>query len=179
MSRSVEILAADWRRLREAHPEADDRGLVEEMLGRGRGILGDPPEDRIPSDLPAPERLARLRRWFPRKAASVAVQRFDFVTSRERFALAADRERESYERHLELDKDIVPPLKEEAKALRGKIRELEARVRARGIDPDRIEPRIDWRSTLAVDAYERPRYETNETRRRAAVDFFRRVGEGR
>jgi len=53
----------------------------------------------------------------------------------------------------------VPEPKEEAKALRAEIRRLEAELRARGTNPDSIEPAIDWGRTLAVDDYRGPSYE--------------------
>jgi hypothetical protein len=112
-----------------------------------------------------------------RKAASVAIHRFELVTTRERFARAEHDEQASYERHLELHKDVVPPLKLGAKALRSEVRRLEEQARGLGIDVDALEPRIDWPETMAVDDYKPPRYETNESRRRAAVEFFRRVRE--
>ena len=56
------------------------------------------------------------------------------------------------------------------------VRRLEDHVRARGIDPESIEPRIEWSRTLAVDLYKRPKYESNESRRRATVEFFKRLG---
>ncbi len=36
---------------------------------------------------------------------------------------------------------------------------------------------IDWPNTLAVDTFEPPTYVSNEIRRRAAVEFFRREEE--
>src|SRR6266545_1561573 len=111
-------------------------------------------EDRPPVTLPSPERLARRRSTLARKAASVAIHRFELVTNRERFARAEHDEQASYERHLELHKDIVPPLKLEAKGLRSEVRQLEEEARELGIDVDAVEPRIDWPETMAVENYE-------------------------
>lgn len=177
LSLTVEILAVDWDRLRRAYPGTDERVLIEAAVDRGRRILGVPPEARVPSTASTPRPLRWLRGWFPRKAASVAVHRLDFAMGRERYVRATAQERETYERHLELEKDEVPPLKEEAKSLRAEIRWLEDELRALGIDPDGIGPRIEWRTTLSVDGYVRPRYETAEDRRRTAVELFRRVGD--
>jgi hypothetical protein len=111
-----------------------------------------------------------------RSGGGVAVQGFRLVMDRERDARAERDVVRTYERHLELDKDVVPPLKLEAKRLRAELRRLEEEARSLGLDVEAIEPRIHWPETIAVDGYEPPRYETNDERRRTAVDFFRRVG---
>ncbi|GIU98960.1 MAG: hypothetical protein KatS3mg014_0576 [Actinomycetota bacterium] len=95
---------------------------------------------------------------------------------RERLAEAERRDRATYERDLALQRDVIPPLKERAKALRARIRELEARARAAGVDPEAVAPSVDRADTLAVDDYEPPRFERDEDRRRAAIGFFRRLG---
>lgn len=176
MTAAVEILVVDWELLERANPGVPDAELAERALSRGRAIVAAPLEDRAREDLLPAERLEWLRRALARKAASVAIHRFELVSTRERLARAEEDERASYERHLELHKDIVPPLKLEAKALRSEVRLLEAKARELGIDVDAVEPRIDWPETMAVDDYEPPRYETNESRKQAAVEFFRRVG---
>ena len=175
MSRTVEVLEVDWELLRGAFPGVSDAELAERALSRGRQIVMAPDEDRHPLTLPPAEGLARRRWALARKAAGVAIHRFELVTNRERFARAEQDEQASYERHLELHKDVVPPLKLEAKGLRSDVRRLEEEGRKLGIDVDAIEPRIDWPETMAVDDYESPRYETNESRKRAAVEFFRRA----
>jgi hypothetical protein len=175
MTTSIEILASDRAILLGARPDVDGSDLASLLLERGRAIVERSIEERVPEDLPVEERIGRLRDLLARKAASVAVHRFEILAGRERALRAEEAERTTYEQHLELEKDVVPPLKLEAKALRAEIRTLEEEARRRGIDPDRIEPRIDWPNTLAVDAYERPQYETNESRRQAAVRFFRRT----
>lgn len=177
MTRSVEILAGDWRLLRDVYPETDERTLVRLALERGAEIVDGSVEERVPQGLPPEERGARLRALVARRAAGVAVLHFTLVATRARAARAEELERETYERHLELDKDVVPPLKLEAKALRAEIRRLEEEALRRRIDTSTIEPHVNWPNTLAVDTYERPQYETNESRRRTAVEFFRRVGE--
>jgi hypothetical protein len=176
MSGAVEVLVVDWEILEHANPGALDAELAGRALSRGRAIVAAPYEDRVPEDLPPAERLARLRGALARKAASVAMHRFELVTGRERLARAEQDEQASYQQHLELHKDVVPPLKLEAKALRSEVRRLEEEARELGIDVDAVEPRIDWPETMAVDDYESPRYETNESRKRAVVEFFRRVG---
>jgi hypothetical protein len=175
MSRVIEVLGVEWELLRGALPGVPDAELAERALSRGLAIVADPLEDRVPETLHPAERLSRLRAALARKAASVAIHRFELVTSRERFVRAEHDEQASYERHLELHKDVVPPLKWEAKALRSEVRRLEEQARGLGIDVDALEPRIDWPETMAVDDYQPPRYETNESRKRAAVEFFRRV----
>lgn len=52
----------------------------------------------------------------------------------------------------------------------------DVRVRAASEDPATVEPQIDWPDTLAVDTYRAPRFERDEDRRRAALEFFRRRG---
>jgi hypothetical protein len=175
MSRVIEVLAVDWEPFRLAFPGLPDEDLAERALSRGRAIVAAPLEDRVPETLHPGERLSWLRAALARKAASVAIHRFELVTTRERFVRAEHDEQASYERHLELHKDVVPPLKLEAKALRSEVRRLEEQARGLGIDVDALEPRIDWPETMAVDDYQPPRYETNESRKRAAVEFFRRV----
>ncbi|MFN2545320.1 MAG: hypothetical protein ABR600_12250 [Actinomycetota bacterium] len=176
MSGRVRILVVDWERLRRAYPDEDDRALVNEAVERARRILAQPIDETFPADLPAPERLARLRRHFAHRAGIVAAHRFTFVTGRERFARAERDEQRTYELHLELNKDLVPPLKEEAKALRAELRRLEGELRARGVDPDSVEPPVDGTKTLAVDSYEPPHFESNESRRERTLGFFRRIG---
>ena len=175
MSEFVGVLAKDWERLRSAYPGLDDLRLSDAAIRRGRDILAELPEEP-PSRATPLQRLAWLQRWFPRKAASIALQGLDLVENMGRQAEAQRVEQRSYEVHLELNKDVVPPLKEQAKALRAEVRRLEEAVRAKGVDPDSIEPRIDWSRTLAVDIYQRPKYESNESRKRATVEFFKRLG---
>ncbi len=176
MSSSVRVLRQDLELLRACHPSVTDEELVREALARAGRILATSPEERVPDHVTGPERLERLRRLLARKAASAAVHRFELVSQRERFERADRLERKTYEQHLELDKDVVPPLKLEAKELRAELRRLEREARALGIQVDEIEPAIDWEQTMFVDAYERPRYQTNEQRRRNAVEFFKRTG---
>ena len=58
--------------------------------------------------------------------------------------------------------------------MRAELRRLEGQATAAGVDLSTIEPSIDWPGTLAVDAYERPPYVSNESRRHAAVAYFRK-----
>jgi hypothetical protein len=178
MSSMVEVLGVDWELLRGAFPWVLDAELAERALSRGRQVVMAPDEDRQPRALPSAERLARLRWTVARKTASVAIHRFELVTNRQRLASAEQDEQASYERHLELHKDVVPPLKLEAKGLRSEVRRLEEEARELGIGVDAVEPRIEWPETMSVERYEPPRYETNESRKRAAVEFFRRVRKG-
>jgi hypothetical protein len=175
MSVRVGVLSHDWHLLREAYPGVTDDVLAARAIEAAERSLVLDPEDRVPDDIDAAERVERLRALLARKAGAVAVLRHEIVAGRDRFEQAEWAERDSYERHLELEKDVVPPLKLEAKALRAELRRVEREARDRGIDAEAIEPSIDWPSTIAVDAYEGPRYETNEERRRTAVEFFRRV----
>lgn len=175
MSASVRVLRVDWELLRASYPSVSDEELAREALARAGRILATAPEERVPDDVTGPERLERLGRLLARKAASVAVHRFELISQRERVERADRLERETYEQHLELDKDVVPPLKLEAKELRVELRRLEREAGALGIDVDEIEPAIDWDQTIFVDVYEPPRYETNEQRSRNAVEFFKRT----
>ena len=177
MSRSVEILLVDREALRRSYPDLTDNDRAAACLERARIVVDQPYEERVPDGLPIDERIARLRTALAQKAASVAVHRFELVATRDRLDRAKGVERATYERHLVLHKDIVPPLKLEAKALRAEVRRLEHRARTRGIDVEAIEPAIDWTNTIWVEDYEPPRYESNEDRRKATVEFFRRVGE--
>jgi hypothetical protein len=171
----VPILRADWDRLRAAYPGIDDHPLCRRALERGDEVLASDPSEPARDGDPTVEQVRQLRSFVARRAASLAVYRHELVAHRERLPRAEAAERASYERHLELEKDLVPPLKLRAKALRAEIRRLEAQARHLGLDPEAIAPRIDWPETLAVDGYEQPRYETNEQRKRTAVEFFRRL----
>ncbi len=91
--------------------------------------------------------------------------------------MSEEAEREAFLEYIKLDRDIVPLLKLEAQSLRSELRRLEEEAAGAGIDLSTIEPSIDWQGTLAVDAYERPQYVSNESRRRAAVAFFRKRDE--
>lgn len=163
MSPSVEVPAVLWERLREAFPATDEAELATLALERGRALTRreDPP---------------LLRQDVAERAAAVILLGQRLVHERRRLAEAEVRERESYERDLRLQREIVPPLKERARALRARIRELEDRLRAAGGDPATVEPQIDWPDTLAVDDHRAPRFERDEDRRRAALEFFRRRG---
>lgn len=173
----IDLLAVDLAHAQEACPGLSLEALVDTALYRGFRLAAQPIEARVPGDLPADERLPRLRTLFATSAAIVAEMRTRLVLERDRFERAAASERSAFMEHVELDRDVVPPLKLEAKRLREALLRLEDEAKARGIDTSCIEPRIDWPSTLAVDTYERPTYVSNESRRRAAVAFFRRSGE--
>jgi len=164
MTGEVRILAVDWERLLRSFPEGDPLRLAREVVDRGLAVIG---ESADPALAWAADHVQAL--------ALMAVHRFDYAAGRERFAKASEMEQETYERELELNRDVVPPLKERAKALRAEIRRLEEEARALGLDPGRIEPRVNWDSTFAVDAYSRPEYESNEARRERTVEFFRRL----
>lgn len=159
MRDAVEVPARLWEALRAAHPDASDAELAALALARGRSLEGDP-----------------LRVELAERAALVFLLRRRLARERTRLAEAERRDRAGYERHLALQRDVVPPLKERARALRARIRALEARARAAGVDPEAVAPRIDWADTLAVDDYVPPRFERDEDRRRAAIGFFRRLG---
>jgi hypothetical protein len=173
---SVDLLAEEWARLRAIRPELDDKELLAVALERGASLIERSHDERVPDNLPQNERAERLRSLLARKAATVASYRFALVTGRDRAARAERAELESYERHVDLDTQVVPPLKLEARSLRAEIHDLERRAAALGIDPDSVEPTIDWPNTFAVEGYEGPRYESNEDRKRAAIEFFRRIG---
>ncbi len=175
MTVQITVLRRDWDLLREACAGSTDAELARRAIERAARILASDPEDRVPDDLDPATRVERLRALVARKGGGIALLRYELVAGRDRFVLAAREEQESYERHLWLDKDVVPPLKLQARALRAEIRRLEREARDRGIDPEGVAPPVDWPSTIAVDGYETPRYETNGERRRTAVEFFRRV----
>ena len=175
MTTRIGILRADWQRLRLVFPDGDDIDLLRRVLERGRSVVALPIEHRVPDGLPAGERTARLRGILAREA--LATDRFALIRGRERFERAGENERRSYERHLELERDLVPPQKLRAGALRAEVRRLEAELRASGKDPSAVHPAIDWAHTLAVDDYSPPRYENAEDRRRTTVAFFRRRDE--
>ncbi len=174
MSLRVRMLAAEWELLGRAIGEPVDRRLLDEAAARGRSLLAD--GRGAPSTSAGAAPLARLRTQVVLRAAAASAYRHRLVTERHRLAVAEHEERRSYEDGLALDRDLVPPLKLRAKALRAEIRRLEAEARARGLDPDTIEPRVEWAETLAVDTYVPPRYTTDADRKRATLEFFRRLG---
>jgi len=173
----VELLAADIEHGQRARPDLSREALVVEALRRGIDIAAAPIEVRVPDDLPADERIRRLHTLFATTAASIAELRFLLVANRTRYENASSSERRAFMEFVELDRDVVPPLKLEARRLRQEVRRLEAEAARRGIDIDTIRPTVDWPTTLAVDAYEPPKYVDNQSRRRAAVEFFRRQDE--
>jgi hypothetical protein len=169
----VRILRSDWERLVRARGGEGD-GLAREVVERGLRRLADEPPEEFPPEGPSPERLAWLRRSVPRRAASVATLGHQLVTTRSRLTRAEDLEDRTYQRDLELKKDVVPALKEEARVLRRTIAELESRLRELGGNPEEVDPPVPERA-IVVEGYERPQFETNEGRRKAAVEFFRRL----
>lgn len=176
MSELVRILKADLDHARAARPELSHDELIAEACRRGVRIAADD-GPTTGSDDPGRSRMKSLRARCAASAASVAELRTLLVTDRERFAGSVEAEREAYLDYVGLDRDVVPPLKLEAQRLRAELRHLENEATAAGIDLVTVEPSIDWPGTLAVDAYERPQYVSNESRRRAAVAFFRRRDE--
>lgn len=174
MRRTLEVLAVDWERLRRARPSMRDDTIAEECITRGHQVAGQLERMSSPSSGAWPEDLQSLRARFVQEAALVAVHRFDYAVGRDRFDRASRREEETYREHLDLEKDVVPPLKQEAAALKAEVRRLEHELRSRGVDPESIEPSIDWRMTPAVDDYRPPRFQTPADRRRHALEFFRR-----
>jgi hypothetical protein len=174
MRRSIEILKADWERLLRAYAGMDEARLLMELMARGRRrTAGEPPEP-VPSDAPLAERLEWLRTWTPRMAASIATLGFDLVKSRGRLPEARRLEDLTYQRDVELKMEIVPAVKERARSLRMKIGSLEAELRSHGGNPDVIEPHVPD-DAISVDLFERPQYETNESRRKTTLAFFHRL----
>ncbi len=176
MRRSVEILKTDWERLRRAYPDIDPEQLAKEMLVRGRRRVQGEAREAIPPDSTDEERLEWLRGWTPRMAASMATLGFELVRNRSRLDKATQLEEMTYQRDLELKKDVVPELKEQAKALRKEMLRLEAELRSHGGDPEAIEPRVPD-DTVVVEDYQRPQHETNESRRKTTLEFFRRLDD--
>jgi hypothetical protein len=162
----IELIAEDVERLRAAYPELDDVGLGEALATaalRHRHDAWDH-EDTY-------ER-------FVHEAAALATYRHRLIGAARAGAAARERERDAYDANIELDKDIIPPLKIEARRSRAEIRRLESALLAQGIDPTTIEPIVEG-PKLAVDDYEAPRFVDETERRRDVVAFFRRVGGDR
>jgi hypothetical protein len=168
------MLRVEWERLRRDAGEPSDERLIEAAVARGSRLLRDDPATAAPPS--TPRRVAKLRSQVVLRAATASAYRHRLVVDRQRLAAAKDDELRSYQDGLTLDRDLVPPLKLRAKALRAEIRRLETETRARGLDPDAIEPTVDWPETLAVDSYDRPRFVSDADRKQAAVEFFRRLG---
>ncbi|HWO71197.1 MAG TPA: hypothetical protein VNP94_10655 [Actinomycetota bacterium] len=154
----VRVPRSLWEALRRAHPGEDDDALARACVERGRRALGE----------------GGLRAELARRAAAALLLRTELLDARGRAREAAARERASYERHLALEREVVPPVRARARELRAAIARAEADLRARGLDPDAVAPPMPV-DPLSVDQ-EPPRYRTPEERRRRAVEFFRRVG---
>jgi hypothetical protein len=164
MGEGVEILRVDWERVRVGRPEATDEDLGAELYRRGEAVVSDR----------EPYLHDGLRRDLVLRAALVAVHRFSYATSWERFKEAEAREEESYRRHAELAADVLPPLKAEARMLRARVRDIEAQAVGRGVDVESIEHQIDWRRTIAVDTPSGPGYETPAAQRARIREIFGR-----
>jgi hypothetical protein len=163
------LLAADRCVLEATFEGVPADELAARVARRGRAVLADG-DGHLAAD-----EVERERYRMARASAAIALLRFELVTERARRVEALDSERATYERHLELEKDVIPPLKLKAKRLIAEIRILESAARELGIDVDAIAPEVDWPNATAVDDYEPTRYESNAERRRTAVEFFRRV----
>jgi hypothetical protein len=168
MSRSVDVLAVDWERIRRTLPDWEEERLAAGILERGRRVV------RATRD-PARHGSESRHADFANELALLAVLRYDFVVGRRRFSRAREAEERTYERHLVLNRDVVPPLKLRAKALIAELRGLEEEAAALGIDLEAVKPRIPWDRTVLVDSYSPPAYESNEERRKRTVEFFRRI----
>jgi hypothetical protein len=169
---NVEILRGDWERLRQAFPDLDERDLVREIAARGKRLAERQVEEAIDPNEPRDRRLTWLRTWVPRQAASVATLGFDLVKNRGRLAAASGLEERTHQRYVELNRDVIPSLKERANALRAEIARLEAELRARGRDPGAVEPGVPTR--IEIDDYQTVEFETQD-RKRETVEFFRRI----
>jgi hypothetical protein len=162
----IELIAEDVERLRSAYPDLDDAALgtaLTEAAARHRHATWDR-EDVLES--------------FVHDAAALATYRHRLLGAPGARAEARERERGAYEAQIELDRDVLPPLKAEARRLRAEIRRLESALLAKGTDPGTIEPTVEG-PTLAVDDDRAPRYMDGAERRREVVAFFRRPGDDR
>lgn len=174
----VQILSADIQDARAARPDLTDDALIEEACLRGLRIASENAGDDLAGVEASTElRIASLRIRCAVSAASVAELRTRLVVDRERYESSAEEERRTYLEFVQLDRDVVPPLKMEARQLRAEVRRLEAEAEAMGIDISAVHPLIEWAQTLAVEGYEPPLYVSNESRRRTALAFFRRRDE--
>jgi uncharacterized small protein (DUF1192 family) len=176
--RTIEILKGDWERLRRAYPDVDEDQLLSEIVLRGRRATAGEPQETIQAEGTLQERLEWLRAWTPRMAASMATLGFELVKNRGRLAEATRLEELTYTRDVELKMDVVPEVKERARILRIEIGRLEAELRSRGGDPDAVEPHVPD-DAISVDQAQRAQYETNESRRKATLEFFHRLDEYR
>jgi hypothetical protein len=172
VNRTIEIFEADLERARRARSDLDDAVLIEQALDRGAALV-----TRAMQEPSENQGLDEIRVDLAEAVAEASAYRWSLVTNRFRFAEAGEREQQSYEEHLELERDVVPPLKMEARRLRRELRRLEDEARARDIDLATIEPQIDWSNSVSVDDYAPPRFVSNAERRAANVAFFRRLGE--
>jgi len=171
MTTAIEILATDLENARRARPDLTEGELVALALRRGTELTrphAGSEDDTARDDLRVDLAEAIIE--------AVALRR-SIVTNRDRFSDAHDRELQTYEEHLDLQRNVVPPLKREARRLRYELKRLEAEATARGIDLSSVEPEIDWSNTIAVDDYTPTTFASNADRRAAVVEFFRRPGD--
>lgn len=162
----IELIAEDVARLRAAYPELGEAALREQLVG---AALAHRDHEWDPTD---------PFEGFVHDAAALASYRQRLAGAEPVRVDMKERERMAYEAKIELDRDVIPPLKQEAKRLRSEIRRLEASLRAKGVDPSTIEPVVEG-PTIAMDDYEPPRYLDPAERRRQVGEFFRRVGGDR
>jgi len=174
--RTIEILKTDWDRLRQAYPDMKEAELLGAALARGRQQLAEEPQESMSPQAALHERLAWLRRWTPRKAASVAALGFELVKSRDRLAKASQFEEFVTGRYIQLNREVIPGLKDRANQLRDEIRRLEEELRARGRDPEAIGPKVP--AHIEVDDYKPVEFASQEQKQKT-IEFFRRIGGDR
>jgi len=123
----ITLIAEDVRRLRAAHPDADAAQLEALLVD---AALRHRAHDAEPHD---------ILDLFIHEAAALAVYRQQLAAKKQELPDAVVKEAASYAEEIELDRDVIPPLKQEAQRLRVQMRDLEARLRVRGVDPDTID----------------------------------------
>ncbi|HYT79644.1 MAG TPA: hypothetical protein VEQ37_10390, partial [Actinomycetota bacterium] len=79
-------------------------------------------------------------------------------------------------RYIQLNREVIPGLKDRANQLRDEIRRLEEELRARGRDPEAIGPKVPAR--IEVDDYKPVEFASQEQKQKT-IEFFRRIGGDR
>lgn len=162
----IELIGEDVERLRRGFPELDEAVLLERLVAAALFHRAHDWDRKEPLE------------GFVHGAAALATYRQQLMGMWETRLDVRENERIAYETQIELDRDVIPPLKQEAKRLRSEIRTMETGLRAKGLDPSNIEPLVE-EPGIPVDDYQPPRFVHPAERRRQVAEFFRRTGGDR
>jgi hypothetical protein len=152
MSRTLELLQAEWRLVSRVHEGLNESDLVTEVASAAAELSEIPelPRDEKGRLSPADQVLAS-KRIFAQSAAEYSWLLFRFVTGQGEATKLKEMDDAALEETARLLDQTIPSLKQEARRLRAEIAELEGKTRERGIDPAAITPQVDWAKTVLID----------------------------